>query len=108
MREVIEEILGTEKQAQRTVEDARKRAAEIRAHADAESADILARARADAQLLMREQGDAARERARAKHQAAVGQATEENRIFLQQQEAGLEQLVDRVVRIILRPEQSDR
>lgn len=104
MREVIDEILGTEKEAERIVEEARAAAAEVRSRADAQTAKLIAAAREDAQAILKEETRRARERARAAHEALSRQAEEENRRFLQRQEENVRRLVDSVVALILTPE----
>ena len=100
MREVIEEILGKEKDALRVVDEARARAAEIKAKVEVETAAILAAAREESQKLIRAETTRAREEARAAHEAAVRKAEEENARFLERQAGKLERLVDEVVKLI--------
>ena len=104
MREVIEEILGTEKAAERIVEEARAAAAEVKSKVDADTALLIAAARDEAQAVLKEETQRARERARAAHEALARKTEEDNRRFLQSQEGNVLRLVDDVVALILRPE----
>jgi vacuolar-type H+-ATPase subunit H len=104
VREVIEQILDTEKDAERAVEQAHASAAELRSKADAEAADLLAHAREDAQLILRNEAQRARDAAKAARDVLVGKAEEENARFLERQERNVGRLVDAVVRVLLTPE----
>ncbi len=104
MREVIEEILGKEKDAQRTVEAAKSRAAELKAKADVESAGNLSAAREEAQRILRDEAEKARSEAREAHRLAVEAAEKQNAGFLERHRPTLEALVADVVRLILTPE----
>ena len=108
MREVIDEILGTEKDAERILAEARKAAEDLKTAADTEAAGIVASAREDAQTILRDETQRAREQARAAHDALVRKAEEENRRFLERQEGNLSQLVDRVVDLLRTPEHAKR
>ena len=107
MREVIEEILGKEKDAQRAVEAAKTRAAEIKARADAEAAGILSAAREEAQRILRNEAEKARGEVRAAHRLAVEAAENENALFLERHRPTLDGLVTDVVRLILTPEHAE-
>jgi vacuolar-type H+-ATPase subunit H len=104
VREVIEEILGTEKEAERIVEAARAAAAEVTGKAEADTAQLLAAARDEAQAVLKEEMRRARERAQAAHEALARKAEEENRRFLERQESNILRLVDRVVALVVTPE----
>jgi len=104
MREVIEEILGKEKDAQRAVEEARARAAEIKAKAELDAAAAVSSARDEAQRILKDEAEKARERVRLTHRKAVEAAEAENARFLERQRPTLEALVGRVVELIVTPE----
>jgi vacuolar-type H+-ATPase subunit H len=104
VREVIEEILGKEKDGLRVVDEARAQAAEMKAKVEAEAEALLAAAREQSQTLLREETTRARKEAQTAHEAAVKQAEEENARFLERQAGKLQHLVDEVVRLITTPE----
>jgi cell division septum initiation protein DivIVA len=106
VREVIDEILGSEQEAQRLIEEARAAATETRNRAEVEAVRILAAARDDAQSILRERTEKAREEARVAHDARVRKAEEDSRLFLERHEGAIRELVDEVAALILAPEHS--
>lgn len=100
MEQIISKVLEAEQQAEQALGEARRKAAAIRAAADAESATRVQEARAKAKALSQETLAAARAEAEAARERAVAQAAGQAELFLQENQATLRRLVDQVVTLI--------
>jgi vacuolar-type H+-ATPase subunit H len=96
MQEIFNKILEAEKQAEQTLTEARKKAADLRAAADAETAAAVQEARAAAQALLQS--------SLAEVRAETERAGREQVQKAEAEAATLRGLVDRVVELLKTPE----
>jgi len=105
MQEIVDKVLGAEREAEKTVQEARARAAEIRRQADEESERRLQEARERAQALVQESLTEARARAAGEQKQAREEAERRNARFLEERADALEAAVEAVVTLLMTPEQ---
>ena len=104
MQEIVNKVLDAEKAAELALSEARQRAAGLRAEADTQTATALQEARAQAQELL--QADLAKARAEAEREGReqVQRAEREAATFLESRRDTLRGLVERVVQLVISPE----
>ena len=104
MQEIVTKVLEAEQEAEQLLSDARKKAAELRAAADAEAAGRLQEARLAAQTLIQETLARTRAEAEAERARTVRQAELEAERFLQENQEALERVEGEVVALVITPE----
>ena len=104
MQEIVNKVLEAEQQADQLLAKAREEAAALRAAADAETARNLQEAREQAHRLIQENIAQTREEAEREHRETIRAAEEEAGRFIERKREALEQVVDRVVALIIAPE----
>jgi V/A-type H+-transporting ATPase subunit G/H len=106
MQEIVTKVLEAEKAAEQRLQEARTRAAEIRAQADRDVQAKLEEARKQATLRSQEILEKARDRAKAEHDQAIQQAHDEDRDFFQTHEEQINRAAEAVVDLVISPEWS--
>lgn len=104
MRDIVEQVLETEKRAEQIIQQARARETEIRNTAETESGRIVQQARADAQRLLLEEASRARQEADLEYRQAVQQVESANAGFLERNRSKIESAVERVIALLAAPE----
>ena len=108
MQEIFNKILEAEKQAEQTLAEARKKAADLRATSDAETAAAVQEARAAAQALLQSSLAEVRAETERAGRELVRKAEAEAASFLESRQETLRGLVDRVVELLKLPENLKR
>jgi V/A-type H+-transporting ATPase subunit G/H len=104
MQEIVTKVLEAEKAAEARIQEARGRAAEIRAEADAKVQTRLHEAREQAERRSQEILDKARSRAQAEYAESVRQTRDETRIFFEEHAEEIERAVQSVIALLITPE----
>jgi V/A-type H+-transporting ATPase subunit G/H len=104
MQEIVTKVLEAEKAAEKRIQEARGKAADIRAQADRDVQATLEKARQQAAGGAQEIVDGARDRAEAEREKALRQTEEENRLFFEQNERLIDEAAQAVVHIITTPQ----
>jgi vacuolar-type H+-ATPase subunit H len=103
MKEAIDEVLAAEKEAAALLDQARRRADEIHRAAEAAAADEAKAARDRSAERVREALERAEEQAGEIFRAAVAAAEAEGEAALAANRAGMDALVEQLVRLIAAP-----
>jgi vacuolar-type H+-ATPase subunit H len=101
---VLDEIIKAEKDAEKIVEDARTKAAEIVSIAEADYNRAIIEAKESAQKRVQDSAIAAKAKAEEDFAKAVKQTEEENTAFLEKSYAKTEEIANRITEMLLRPE----
>jgi vacuolar-type H+-ATPase subunit H len=104
MRDIVEQVLETEKRAEQVIQQARARETEIRNAVETESGRIVQQARADAQRLVLEESNRARQEADREYRQAVQQAESANAGFVERNRPKIESAVERVIALLITPD----
>ena len=101
MKEVLQEILDAEKEAEEKVKQAREDAAKIRREADERCEEILKNAREEAHGVAREIATRAEEAVEKEYRAELEKAEENKNRFIEEESGRIDALVDRLTGMIL-------
>jgi V/A-type H+-transporting ATPase subunit G/H len=104
MQEIVNKVLEAEQEAEKTVQEARAQAAEIRRRADEESEASLQKAREQAQSLIQEGLAEARARAAREQEQARSEAESRSARYLEERREALEAATRAVVALLATPE----
>jgi V/A-type H+-transporting ATPase subunit G/H len=106
MQEIVNKVLEVEKAAEQRIQEARSKAAEIRAKADKDVQAKLEEAREEAARRSQEILAQASNQATAEHDKALQQTQEENQLFFENHEEQIDEAAQTVVRMIIAPQWS--
>ena len=106
MQEIVTKVLEAEQAAEQRVQEARSRAAEIRARSDRDVQARLQKAREQAGKRSQEILEKARAQVRAEHDKSLKQAQDENLEFFQSHEQDIDRAVEAVIGLVTAPEWS--
>jgi len=106
MQEIVTKVLEAEKAGEQRIQEARSKAAEIRARADGEAQAKLQEAREQAARRSQEILDQARSQAQAEYEKAVQRSLEDNQMFFEKHEEQINRAAKAVVDLITAPEWS--
>ena len=106
MQEIVTKVLEAEQAAEQRIQEARSKAAEIRARSDRDVQARLQEAREQAGKRSQEILEKARAQVRAEHDKSLKQAQGENREFFQSHEHDIERAAEAVIRLVTAPEWS--
>ena len=104
MEEIIGRIIEAEKNAEKILKDARTRESELRTRVERESVERLDRARREAKRRFEEKVGEAREKGRKTLEEAIRTAEEKSREFQDRNRKRMEEIAEKVVRLIVSPE----
>ena len=104
MQEIVTKVLEAEKAAEARIQEARSKAGEIRAEADAKVQTTLREAREQAEKLSREIQENARSRAQDEYARSVQQTRADTLAFFEQHEEDIKRAVESVVTLLTTPE----
>jgi vacuolar-type H+-ATPase subunit H len=108
MQEIVNRVLEAEQQAEKTVQDARVRAAEMRKRADDEAEGKLKAAREKAQSFVQESLTEAHAQAAREQREARAEAERQNVRFLEERGDAIEAAAGAVVSLLATPEHQRR
>jgi len=100
MQEIVTKVLQAEKEAEARIQEARSKAAEIRATADREVQAMMQEARGQAGERSQEILSRARSQAQEEYEKAVEQARDENEAFLKRYEGEINRAAESVLTLI--------
>ena len=103
MRQVVDEVLKTEEQAQEIVKSARREAAKIKNVAGNEIAEKVKNARIEAQSSIRDKVAKAREQAGKEYQQAVEDTKQSIERYMQLSKEEIDSIVKKIVQFIILP-----
>ena len=103
MEKVVEEILLVEKEAEAIIGEARKKAMEIQARADAEVQEALTNAKLEALTIVKNRAKEASETAALFREKALKEAEENKRLIMNRNADKIDKVVDSIVDIVTRP-----
>lgn len=103
MQEIVTKVLEAEKAAEARIQEARKKAGEIRAQADAQVQTNLQEAREQAEKHSLEILEKARSRSRAEYEESLKQVRNETQVFFEQHEQDIKRAAKSVVRLLIAP-----
>ena len=104
MQEIVNKVLEAEQQAEKTVQEARAQAADIRRRADEQSEAKLQEAREQAQALVQDSLAEAREQAAREREESRAEAERRNARFLEEHRDALEAAAEAVAALLATPE----
>jgi vacuolar-type H+-ATPase subunit H len=102
MQEIVEQVLKTEAQAEKILQDARRQAAELKTQLENEIAQSIKQARLESQKQVQEQVRKAQEQAAENRTRALRTAEEESRHLLE--DVKVDSLVEEVTLFVIKPE----
>jgi len=102
MQEIVEQVLKTEAQAEKILQDARRQAAELKTRLESEIAQSIKQARLKSQKYVQEQVQKAQEQAAENRIRALQTTEEESRHLLE--DVKLDSLVEEVALFVIKPE----
>jgi vacuolar-type H+-ATPase subunit H len=105
MQEIVNKVLEAEQQAEKTVQDARARAAEIRRQADQAGEAKLQQAREQAQSLIQESLAQTRAQVVREQEEAKAEAERRSARFLDERSDAIGAAAEAVVSLLVTPEQ---
>jgi vacuolar-type H+-ATPase subunit E/Vma4 len=112
MKEVVNEILVTEKECERILQDARSEALTIRRDSEKEAAAIISAAHEEAQKTLQEAVSEARETAQKERAQSLAETATYKRTLLERHGKTIDSLVDEISALVMfspaRKEQYDR
>jgi vacuolar-type H+-ATPase subunit E/Vma4 len=104
MQEIVNEVLKTEEQAARIVQEAREKASIIKSSVESEINDILKKAKEKAQHIILEEITKARTDSELEYKNAIKEVEEKNKDFLMHNETKFDGIVGKIIQITSSPE----
>jgi vacuolar-type H+-ATPase subunit E/Vma4 len=100
MKEIVDEVLKTEEEAARIVQEARDKASQMKSSLEAETSEIVKKAKEDAQHIILDAVAKARTDADADYRNAMTEVDAENKKFMEKNEGKIGRLVDRIIELV--------
>lgn len=104
MQEIVEQVLKTEEQAEKILQEARKQAAELKTRLESEISQSIKKARAGAQRRVQESILAAQQQAEESRRKALKEAEAESVHFMESGKDKLDSLIEEVAVFVTKPE----
>lgn len=108
MNRIVDDILKAEEDARRIIEEARKKAIQLKSEAQSEINESLDTARRHSQERLREGIELARKRAKKEYESAVGDAQAVAQKFVEGNKNRIEEVAQQIVEFVITPEHKKR
>ncbi len=104
MNDIVDEVLKVEDEAKELIQEALKNAALKKSALENEVSQKIKDAREQAQKLIHDSADAAREKADLEYKQAIQRAEKENTDFMNRNKSRIETIVNQVTDLVITPE----
>ncbi len=104
MQEIVDEVIKTEERASHIIQKAREKATQIKTSVEVELNEDVKKARETAQNLILEEVASAKKEADASYRAAMKEAEENEKRFLESKESEFDRIADKIIDMIKTPD----